>query len=110
VAGSLYAFFFNFLSPEMVGTSRSLELVAMLVIGGEGTLIGPLFGSLLITMLPTFFQPLAAWKTLASGALLVVSFLHLPQGFYGAIIELFSTIGRRLTRKSSADAAAEIIS
>ena len=35
LAGSLYAFFFNFLSPEMVGTSRSLELVAMLIIGRE---------------------------------------------------------------------------
>src|SRR4051794_6777227 len=52
LSGSLYAFFFHFLSPEMVSTARSLELVSMLVIGGEGTLVGPLFGSVLLTMLP----------------------------------------------------------
>jgi len=84
LAGSLYAFFFHFLSPEMVGTSRSLELVAMLVIGGEATLIGPLFGAALLTLLPTIFQPLAQWKTFASGMLLVLSFLYLPQGMFGS--------------------------
>ena len=84
LAGSLYAFFFHFLSPEMVGTGRSLELVAMLVIGGEGTLIGGLFGAALLTLLPAMFQPLAQWKTFASGLLLVLSFLYLPEGMFGS--------------------------
>jgi branched-chain amino acid transport system permease protein len=87
LAGSMYAFFFNFLSPEMVGTGRSLELVAMLIVGGESTLIGGLFGALLLTLLPTIFQPLAIYKTFASGVLLVASFLYLPQGLYGAIVQ-----------------------
>jgi branched-chain amino acid transport system permease protein len=90
LAGSLYAFFFNFLSPEMVGTSRSLELVAMLVIGGEGTLAGGLFGSLLLTLVPVAFQPFAMYKTLITGALLVVSFLYLPGGVMGAVARVVS--------------------
>jgi branched-chain amino acid transport system permease protein len=69
----------------MVGTPRSLELVAMLVVGGEGTLVGPLFGSVLLTMLPTVFQPLALYKTFASGALLVLAVLYLPQGMFGVL-------------------------
>jgi branched-chain amino acid transport system permease protein len=85
LAGSLYAFQFHFLSPEMVGTPRSLELVSMLIIGGEGTLIGPLVGAALITILPTVFQPLAAYKTLASGALLAGCALYLPQGIFGLL-------------------------
>ena len=93
LAGSLYAFFFNFLSPEMVGTSRSLELVAMLIIGGESTLVGGLFGALLLTLLPVIFAPLAIYKTFASGALLVTSFLHLPQGMYGAVIQIIARLG-----------------
>ena len=94
LAGSLYAFFFHFLSPEMVGTSRSLELVAMLVIGGEASLIGPLFGAGLLTLLPTLFQPLAQWKTFASGALLVLSFLYLPQGIFGSLVAWLSRFNR----------------
>ncbi|MGB7041692.1 MAG: ABC transporter permease [Xanthobacteraceae bacterium] len=82
ISGSLYAFFFNFLSPEMVGSARSLELVAMMVIGGEGTLVGPILGSVIITILPTVFQPLALYKTFATGGLLVACFLYLPQGLY----------------------------
>ena len=93
LAGSLYAFFFNFLAPEMVGTSRSLELVAMLIIGGESTLVGGLFGALLLTLLPVLFAPLAIYKTFASGALLVASFLHLPQGMYGVLIGLVARLG-----------------
>jgi branched-chain amino acid transport system permease protein len=95
LAGSLYAFFFNFLAPEMVGTSRSLELVAMLIIGGESTLVGGLFGALLLTLLPVIFAPLAIYKTFASGALLVSSFLYLPQGIYGALIQIMTRLARR---------------
>lgn len=87
LSGSLYAFFFNFLSPEMVGTSRSLELVAMLIIGGESTLVGGLMGALLLTLLPVIFAPLAIYKTFASGALLVSSFLYLPQGLFGVVTQ-----------------------
>ncbi len=93
LSGALYAFFFHFLSPDMVGTTRSLELVAMLVIGGEGTLVGPVLGSILLTLLPTLVQPLAAWKTFVTGALLVICFLHLPQGLFGA---LASRVSRRV--------------
>ena len=102
LAGSLYAFIFNFLAPEMVGTSRSLELVAMLIIGGESTLVGGLFGSLLLTLLPTIFAPLAIYKTFASGALLVSSFLYLPQGIYGALIQVMTRLARPRDVKSSA--------
>jgi branched-chain amino acid transport system permease protein len=95
VAGSLYAFFFNFLSPEMVGTARSFELVAMLIVGGEGTLVGSLFGAMLLTLLPVIFQPLAIYKTLASGTLLVASFLYLPQGLYGAFVQSITRLAER---------------
>lgn len=91
MAGSLYAFFFHFLSPDMVGTTRSLELVSMLIIGGEGTLFGPIFGAVLLTLLPDIFQALAQWKTFASGALLVLCFLYLPEGIYGACIRLIAS-------------------
>jgi branched-chain amino acid transport system permease protein len=100
LAGSLYAFFFNFLAPEMVGTSRSLELVAMLIIGGESTLAGGLFGALLLTLLPVMFAPLAIYKTFASGALLVISFLHLPQGIFGALIQIVTRLGGVASRKA----------
>ena len=85
LAGGLLAFHIRFLSPEMVGTPRSFELVSMMVVGGEGTVAGPLLGALLITLLPALSASLAAYKTLAVGLLLVVFFLRLPEGLFGLL-------------------------
>jgi branched-chain amino acid transport system permease protein len=93
LAGSLYAFDFHFLSPDMVATPRSFELIAMLVLGGEGTLVGGLIGAAFITLLPTVFQPFAAYKTLAEGAILVLAFQYLPQGLLGSLVALPARIG-----------------
>jgi len=94
ISGSLYAFFFHFLSPEMVGTPRSLEMIAMLVVGGEGTLVGPVFGVALLTLIPTIFQPLAVYKTLAEGALLVLTVRYLPGGIFGTLASAAARVMR----------------
>ncbi len=94
LSGSLYAFFFHFLSPEMVNTSRSLEMITMLVIGGEGTLVGSLVGVALLTLLPEIIQPFALYKRLAEGALLVLTFQHLPAGIFGSFAGWLSQLDK----------------
>ncbi len=98
LSGGLYAFYFHYLSPEMVGTQRSFEMIAMLVAGGEGTLVGPLLGVALLTLLPQIFQPFALYKTFAEGALLVAAFLYLPEGIFGALVMLARWLTRRRGR------------
>jgi branched-chain amino acid transport system permease protein len=61
-------------------------MLAMLLIGGEGTLVGPLFGVGVLVMLPTLFQSLAQFKTMGSGLLLILFSLYLPSGLYGGVI------------------------
>jgi branched-chain amino acid transport system permease protein len=100
LSGSLYAFFFHYLSPEMVGSARSFELVAMLVIGGEGTLVGAILGVALLTLLPTIFQPLAAFKTFAEGV------LHMPQGLFGTAVIRFNRWTQQTPSRVAASAPA----
>ena len=88
ISGSLYAFFFHYLAPEMVGPQRSIEFLVMLVIGGEGTLVGGIFGVLVITLLPEIFQPLASFKVLIEGLLLVLVFRYFPDGLFGSAVKL----------------------
>jgi branched-chain amino acid transport system permease protein len=104
LAGSLYAFHFHFLSPEMVSTSRSLEMITMLVLGGEGTLVGPLIGVALLTLLPAAFQPLAVYKTLAEGILLVLIMLYLPTGIFGGLLSALERLGRVGARRDAGSA------
>jgi branched-chain amino acid transport system permease protein len=97
LSGSLYAFYFHFQSPEMVGAPRSFEMIAMLIAGGEGTLVGPILGVALLTLLPTVFQPFAYYKTFAEGLLLVCCFLWLSDGMFGTSA---TWIARLLRRRS----------
>ncbi len=94
LSGSLYGFYFHFLAPEMVGTPVSLQMLAMLVVGGEGTLVGPLFGAVVLTLLPTVFAPLAQFKTLGTGLLLVVFSLYLPSGIFGLLARAIGGLER----------------
>jgi branched-chain amino acid transport system permease protein len=107
IAGSLYAFHFHFLSPEMVATPHSFELIAMLVLGGEGTLIGGLFGAALLTLLPTTAQSLAEFKTMIEGALLICVFRFLPEGLFGRLVIL---LGRLSATRGAAQTEAGSIS
>ncbi len=106
LAGSLYAFNFHFLSPDMVDTPHSFETVAMLVLGGEGTLVGGLFGTFLLTLLPTVFQPFALYKTMVEGGLLIAIFMYLPEGMLGRIAVLLSPRHARREVGSHDDARA----
>lgn len=101
LSGSLYAFYFHFLSPEMVSTRLSFEMIAMLVVGGEGTLIGALFGVALLTLLPTVFQAFKGYLTLAEGAILVASFLWLPEGLFGTAAIMAARLVRRRPRREA---------
>ncbi|MBU6507274.1 MAG: ABC transporter permease [Alphaproteobacteria bacterium] len=106
LSGSLYAFYFHFLAPEMVATPRSFEMIAMLVAGGEGTLVGSALGVALLTLLPTVFQPFALYKTLAEGLLLVLCFMWLPEGIFGfATVQLARWLRRGAPPATAAEKA-----
>ncbi|MGH9057487.1 MAG: ABC transporter permease subunit [Acidimicrobiales bacterium] len=88
VAGSLYASYFRYLSPDQVGSAVSLQLITMLVIGGMGTLFGPLLGVFALTYLPLVSQSFSNYSLLVTGVLLVVFLRYLPAGVWGAFLEV----------------------
>ena len=52
VAGSLYAFYLSFINVESFVLETSIQLMAMVIIGGTATLFGPIIGAILILLLP----------------------------------------------------------
>jgi ABC-type branched-subunit amino acid transport system permease subunit/ABC-type branched-subunit amino acid transport system ATPase component len=87
IAGSLYASYFRYLSPDQVGSSESLTLITMLAIGGMGTLFGPLIGVALLTFLPLESQSFANYSMVVTGVLLVLFLRYLPAGIWGGVLE-----------------------
>src|SRR5207245_2648387 len=74
MAGSLYAHYTRFVSPEVFLFSYTVTMVIMVVAGGKGTLAGPLVGALIFTALPEVLRAVTSWQwqMLAYGVLLVL--------------------------------------
>jgi branched-chain amino acid transport system permease protein len=87
VAGSLYAHYTRFVSPEVFLFTYTVTMVIMVIAGGKGTLVGPVVGALLFTALPEALREAMAWQwqMLAYGVVLVVLVFFLPRGIVPAI-------------------------
>jgi len=82
LAGSLYAHYTRFVSPEVFLFTYTVTMVIMVVAGGKGTLAGPLVGAVLFTILPEALRAATSWQwqMLAYGVILVVFVFFLPRG------------------------------
>ncbi len=87
VAGSLYAHFITFISPDPFGFGFSVELMVMVVVGGARSVWGPVAGAALFTVLAQFLQKAGeripyvdALDTVLFGVVLVIVVIFLQRG------------------------------
>jgi branched-chain amino acid transport system permease protein len=94
LGGVLFAFYYNNLFPEQIfHISRSIEMILGPIIGGIGTLVGPLVGAFLLTGLSESITELLAshgWefpgvKQVLYGVVLLVVVMFLPNGIWPSI-------------------------
>ena len=96
LAGALLAHHLGFIIAYNFGFNESITALAMIVVGGMGTVRGALLGALLLAMAPELFRPLADYRMSVYGALIVVVMAFQPGGLLGER----SWIGRRLKVRS----------
>lgn len=106
LAGAFYAHLVGYLGPESFDLNRSVEALVMAIVGGLGTLTGPLLGSILFTYLPERLQVFAAYQFIVYGALLLVSFILLPRGVAGFFLPRPDYHGKPRANAGSAGSAA----
>ncbi|SJN07998.1 Branched-chain amino acid transport system permease protein LivM (TC 3.A.1.4.1) [Leucobacter sp. 7(1)] len=80
VAGALYANVFTVASPTLMGLSPMTLVVTMLVVGGLGTVVGPIIGTLLLSFVQMQLQDLPEVRLAALGIVLLVVVLTMPRG------------------------------
>ncbi|MGF7162129.1 branched-chain amino acid transport system permease protein [Rhodoligotrophos appendicifer] len=83
VAGVLLANQAEFVSPAYMSWQRSGELIAMVVVGGTGTLIGPILGAAGFILLEEWLPALSEHWKLGFGVILVLIVLYTRGGLYG---------------------------
>ncbi len=89
-AGSLFAHYTSYVDPRSFDISVSILVLLMVMLGGAGSLIGPILGAIVLSLLPEVlkFVPLppgvaAASRQLLYGLMLVLVVYFMPQGLFG---------------------------
>ena len=88
-SGGLYAHHVRFIFPDSFAFVESITLLAMVVIGGNGSIIGVIIASALLSVLPQWFQFIGDYKLLLYGSLLFIVMRFSPGGLSGLTQSLF---------------------
>ena len=83
MTGSVYAHFMGFISSTDFAFPVSVGVLSMAVLGGLGTVSGPLLGALILTLAPEVFRFVSDYRMLVYGGLLVLMMRFQPQGIVG---------------------------
>ena len=83
IAGGLFAFLNASISPNSFGYEQSIEILAMVVLGGTGSLSGPLIAGAILTALPEFLRGMEQYRMVIYSGLLIVMMILRPQGLMG---------------------------
>jgi branched-chain amino acid transport system permease protein len=88
MAGTMYAFFNNFVSPSTVSLAQSVEALLMAIVGGVGTLFGAIVGAATIILLEnTVSTYTERWPTVL-GLVFIIVMIFAPEGIVGTILRL----------------------
>lgn len=85
LSGALYPMLRGFVSPELLFFSTSGNAVITVIVGGVGTLIGPILGSVLLTALRSVVGTWTEHHLIVIGVLFMLSIIVLPKGLIGAV-------------------------
>jgi branched-chain amino acid transport system permease protein len=90
IAGSYLALFNGHITPDISGFLRSIELVAMVVLGGMGSVLGSLVGAAIIVVLPQVLTGLHDYEHVVLGLLLMGFMIFLRRGIVPSLADSLS--------------------
>jgi ABC-type branched-subunit amino acid transport system ATPase component/ABC-type branched-subunit amino acid transport system permease subunit len=90
LGGGLFANLALFVNYETFTFTTSIQLLLMVILGGSGTLAGPLVGTTVLFSATQFLQGLGEWQTFGYGVLLAAVLFILPRGIVGSLQALVS--------------------
>ena len=101
LAGGLYTSYIGFLSPEISDFHVTFEILIYCMIGGIGTLAGPIIGAIILPVISETLHALAAYRLVAYGVLLTVFIIFIPTGIVGGCKIIWQRLtGSRLTMEN----------
>jgi ABC-type branched-subunit amino acid transport system permease subunit/pimeloyl-ACP methyl ester carboxylesterase len=88
LAGGFYGSYVRVASPDVYGTSFLTTILSMLLVGGAGTLWGPIAGSFVMVVLSEALVSLGSWREIIVSTIIVLVLVFYPGGLWALIQEL----------------------
>jgi branched-chain amino acid transport system permease protein len=101
LAGSLYAHLVKFISPDSFGMEELLLEIAMLLVGGIGTLAGPILGSTILSFMYEYLRALKGYQMVVYGLMILLFVIFIPKGLV-TITDRILLLRKRVGRGTSA--------
>ena len=84
VAGGLFAHYLTYLNPNTFTFIKSIEIIAMVVLGGLGSVTGSVLAAIILTLLPEVLRPIKDFRMVIYALMLIVLMITRPQGLFGS--------------------------
>ena len=85
LAGLPLSLAIGYLAPEVFGPNVSITLFAMMVVGGIGSVAGPILGALFFEFLPQYLQVAKDTQAVLFALIFLAFLIFLPVGIYGCL-------------------------
>jgi branched-chain amino acid transport system permease protein len=99
LGGAFLARYVGYISPESFNSQTSIAVVIMLVVGGRQSILGPLVGALMMTLLPELLRGAVQMQNIIYAVILILMLRFMPQGLAGGLGRLLAL--RRRPRSAS---------
>ena len=83
VAGGLFAHYLSYLNPNSFTFLKSIEVIAMVVLGGLGSISGSVLAAIILTLLPEVLRPVKDYRMVIYSLMLIILMITRPGGLLG---------------------------
>ncbi len=83
IAGGAFSPYFKFISSDMFSLDEGFNILSMVIIGGQGTLAGPIVGAVIVNFLTEFLRPISQYRLVVYAILIIAMMWLRPQGLVG---------------------------
>ncbi len=105
ICGAAYAPYLQYIDSTVFSLDEGFNILSMVIIGGQGTLAGPIVGSTLVNFLTEILRPVGTWRFVTYALLIIIMMWLRPQGLVGASDSILA--GGRIKMKSKSKKAAK---